>query len=72
MNDSDLKELIGQILDTEQERAGLRTETQLAAHLHTNVTQLWRWRNGFLPPSIRVLLPVLYRQLQPEHLETVA
>lgn len=71
MNESELKELVKTILDTEQERAGLRTDMQLAAHLNTSVTQLWRWRNGYLPPSIRILLPALYRQMQTDRLEPV-
>lgn len=72
MNKTDITELVKEILETEQRRAGLRTDAQLAAHLGTNVTMLWRWRNGFLPTSIRVLLPALYRQMQAEQLETAA
>lgn len=72
MNKEELKELVNEILDAEQQRVGLRTETQLATHLGTNVTMLWRWRNGFLPTSIRVLLPALYRQMHGEQAETHA
>ncbi len=71
MSKHEVVSLINAMLDQAKTEAGI-TETQLAKRLDTSVTQLWRWRHGYLPPSILILMPLLHRQLQPELLGLAA
>jgi|GEM_PF-4649787 len=66
MSKEQVCDLIKDVLETERLRAGLRTDQQLATHLGTSPTMLWRWRNGYLPPSILILMPLLHQQSQHE------
>lgn len=72
MSKDEVCDLIKDILETERVRLGLRTDQQLAHHLGTSPTMLWRWRNGYLPPSILILLPLLHRQTHPESTDVAA
>lgn len=57
------QEIIIELLDQIVKENGFTKEAELAKLLDVSTVTLWRWRNGYLDKSTKVLVPILWQRL---------
>lgn len=56
------QDIIKQVLEEIYHEQGFTKEEELAKYLGTTTVSVWRWRNGYLDKSTRILVPLLWNR----------
>jgi hypothetical protein len=54
------QDIIIRVLKEIYDEQGFTKEEELADYLGTSTVSVWRWRNGYLDKSTRILVPLLW------------